>query len=59
MKNTTIFENWSTPDLFDHLYFLEEKVWTTKTHYEIHSIKKTLKDRKNFEDKLKLYKDFI
>ena len=43
---TTLFNNWTTPDLFDHLYFLEGKVWTTKTHYEIHSIKEILKSRK-------------
>ncbi len=43
---TTLFNNWTTPDLFDHLYFLEGKVWTTKTHYQIHSIKQILKSRK-------------
>tara|TARA_R110000744_G_scaffold2224_1_gene8927 strand:+ start:257 stop:436 length:180 start_codon:yes stop_codon:yes gene_type:complete len=59
MENITLFKNWETKELSDHLYFLEDKVWTTRTHYQIHAIKKILKDRKNFENKLNLYKDFI
>ena len=59
MKNNKLFTNWETPQLFDHLYFLENEVYTTRNQYMIHEIKSILKSRKSFNDKLELYKDFI
>ena len=59
MKNNNLFTNWETPQLFDHLYFLENKVYTTRNQYIIHEIKSILKSRKLFNDKIELYKDFI
>tara|TARA_R110000824_G_scaffold5577_1_gene25732 strand:+ start:730 stop:894 length:165 start_codon:yes stop_codon:yes gene_type:complete len=45
-QDSKIYSNWTTQDLFDHLYFLEDQVWTTKTHYKIEAIKGILKSRK-------------
>ena len=59
MKNNKLFTNWETPQLFDHLYFLENEVYTTRNQYMIHEIKSILKSRKSFNDKLELYKDFF
>ena len=42
---TTLFNNWTTPDLFDHLYHLEGLVWTTRNNMHIHTIKQILKTR--------------
>ena len=54
-----LFTNWTTPELFDHLYFLESEVYTTRNQYMITEIKSILKSRKSFNDKLELYKDFF
>ena len=43
MKNNKLFTNWETPQLFDHLYFLENEVYTTRNQYMIHEIKSILK----------------
>ena len=59
MKNNKLFTNWETPQLFDHRYFLENEVYTTRNQYMIHEIKSILKSRKSFNDKLELYKDFF
>ena len=59
MENNKLFTNWETLELFDHLYFLENEVYTTRNQYMIHEIKSILKSRKSFNDKLELYKDFI
>jgi len=59
MKNNKLFTNWETPQLFDHLYFLENEVYTTRNQYMIHEIKSILKSRKSFNDKIELYKEFI
>tara|TARA_R100001369_G_scaffold34801_2_gene59961 strand:- start:53 stop:232 length:180 start_codon:yes stop_codon:yes gene_type:complete len=59
MENNKLFTNWETPQLFDHLYFLENEVYTTRNQYMIHEIKSILKSRKSFNDKLELYKDFF
>jgi|DEB0MinimDraft_12_1074336.scaffolds.fasta_scaffold03910_3 hypothetical protein len=59
MENSKLFKNWETKELTNHLNFLEGQVWTTRTHYQVHDIKKILKDRKTFNEKLELYKDFF
>ena len=59
MENNKLFTNWETLELFDHLYFLENEVYTTRNQYMIHEIKSILKSRKSFNDKLELYKDFF
>mgnify|MGYP003635941981 CR=1 FL=1 len=59
MENTKLFTNWTNPQLFDHLYFLENEVYTTRNQYMITQIKSILKSRKSFNDKLELYKEFI
>ena len=59
MENNKLFTNWETLELFDHLYFLENEVYTTRNQYMIHEIKSILKSRKSFNDKIELYKDFI
>ena len=46
MENITLFKNWETKELSDHLYFLEDQVWTTRVHYKISAIKGILKSRK-------------
>ena len=59
MENNKLFTNWENQELFDHLYFLENEVYTTRNQYMIHEIKSILKSRKSFNDKLELYKDFF
>jgi hypothetical protein len=45
-QDSKTYSNWTTQDLFDHLYFLEDQVWTTRVHYKISAIKGILKSRK-------------
>tara|TARA_R110000782_G_scaffold60543_1_gene125082 strand:- start:847 stop:1035 length:189 start_codon:yes stop_codon:yes gene_type:complete len=59
IKNNLNYDNWTTSELVKRLYILEHLTWTTKTHYQIHAIKKHLKNRENFLAKLELYKDFF
>ena len=60
MENNKLFTNWENQELFDHLYFLENEVYTTRNQYMIHEIKSILSFRdKIFNDKLELYKDFF
>ena len=60
MENNKLFTNWENQELFDHLYFLENEVYTTRNQYMIHEIKSILSFRdKIFNDKIELYKDFI
>jgi len=39
------FKNWTNAQLFDHLYFLESKVYSTRNQYMICEIKEILKSR--------------
>ena len=50
---TTLFNNWTTPDLFDHLYHLESLVWTTRNNMYIHTIKQDNEIQNKFKSNRK------